>query len=365
MIEQLGNEFNPDTVTPPGETLQELLETLGMTKAQLALRIGKTPKTIGEIINHCAPITPDTAVALEKALRTPASFWNNRERRYRESLARMAEKERMKQEIGWLRTMPVRAMIKAGWIEEFKDKVEQVSAVLQFFGVLSPKQWEEIWLSPRAAYRASKAFACRPEACSAWLRRGELQAQEIESERFDRARFLKVLGQVRALTRTNPEQFRVETVRSCAGAGVALVFTAPITGAPVYGATRWMTSQKALIQLSLRGKFEDLLWFTFFHEAGHLLMHNKTGIFIKMKDCPDDREAEADEFARDFLIPPRAWLRFIESDRYRAETRVRAFAKEMAISPAIVVGRLQHEGLLPHTHLNGLRRRFEFADAGP
>ena len=88
------NEYIPDVATPPGETLQEILDTIGMTKAELAERIGKTRKTIGEIIKHGAPITPVTAMELEKALGTPASFWNNRERRYRESLARLEERRR-------------------------------------------------------------------------------------------------------------------------------------------------------------------------------------------------------------------------------------------------------------------------------
>ncbi len=79
-------------------------------------------------------------------------------------------------------------------------------------------------------------------------------------------------------------------------------------------------------------------------------------------DSPE--EAKANEFARDFLIPPRLWRRFIESGRYKSRNAVETFADKMGISPAIVVGRLQHEGLLPHTHLNGLRQRFDFADAG-
>ena len=38
---------------------------------------------------------------------------------------------------------------------------------------------------------------------------------------------------------------------------------------------------------------------------------------------------------------------------------VKSFAEEIGISPAIVVGRLQHEKLLPHSHMNDLRRQFE------
>lgn len=359
MIDRIQNEYMPDFVTPPGETLQEILDTIGMSKAELADRIGKTPKTIGEIIKHGAPITPATAMELEKALGTSASFWNNRERRYRESLARQQERKRLKKEIGWLKNLPVGQMIKAGWIREYNDDVDQVDEVFRFFGVVTSKQWKTLWVSPSAAYRKSKAFASKPGACSVWLRKGEIKAQEIVCKPFNKERFRSALKEIRLLTRTEPERFEAKTVQMCAEAGVAVVFVPPMRGAPVYGATRWLNSEKAMIQLSLRGKFEDLMWFTFLHEAGHILLHGKKEVFIEGGDNKNQKESEADRFATNFLILNAAWQKFISFQNFRSTTAVKAFAAQLGISPAIVVGRLQHEKLIPHSHLNGLRRRFE------
>ena len=359
MTDHLKNQYQPDVVTPPGDTLQDMLAALGMAKAELAARIGKTPKTINEIIKHGAPITPATAMELEKVFGTPASFWNNRERRFRESLARIAEKQLLKKEVNWLKTIPVREMIKAGWLEEFKDKAEQARAVLSFFGVASSRQWKKLWLSPEAAYRKSKVFAGKPESSSVWLRKGELEALNIDCMPYDRGKFRALLKDIRSLTRTAPNKFQRDTVSLCAQAGVAVVFVPPIKDAPVYGATRWLTPQKALIQLSLRGRFEDLLWFTFFHEAGHILLHGKKEVFIEGNDSQDHQEQEADKFASDFLIPSTAWQGLITGN-YKSKDFVKTFAEKTGISPAIVVGRLQHEKLLPFSHMNGLRRRFEF-----
>jgi addiction module HigA family antidote len=280
MTEKLQNQYVPDYVTPPGETIEEILVSIGMSKAELSDRIGKTPKHVGDIIKHGAPITPQTAMDLEKVLGTPASFWNNRERRYRESLARNEEKERLKKEVGWLRRFPIADMIKAGCINRQESKVEK----------------------------------------------------------FD-------------------ETFEAQTVHLCSRAGVAVVLVPAFPGAPVYGATRWLTSEKAMIQLSLRGRFEDHFWFTFFHEAGHILLHGKKDIFIEWNQGEDEKELEADQFARNLLIPLGAWQKFLSSGNCRSSEAVETFAAQMDISPAIVVGRLQHEGHLPHSHLNGLRRR--------
>jgi HTH-type transcriptional regulator/antitoxin HigA len=359
MLNQIKNEYLPDVVTLPGETLQDILDTIGMTKAELAERIGKTPKHIGEIIKHGAPITPATAMGLEKALGIPASFWNNRERRYRETLARLKERESLKKEVSWLASFPVPEMIKSGWIKRHKEKIDQVDELLCFFGVKSSRQWEKIWFDFKPIYRQSKAFINKPEACSAWLRRGELQTREIDCAPFDREKFKSALGDIRLLTRKEPEQFETKTVRMCADAGVAVVFTSQIKGAPIYGVTRWLSAEKAMIQLSFRGKFEDLLWFTFFHEAGHILFHGKKEIFIEGSDNQEEKEQEADKFATNLLIPSGDWREFLSSENYKSKNAVDAFAAKLEISPAIVVGRLQHEGLIPYSHLNGLRRRFE------
>ncbi len=246
------NEYHPNVVTPPGQTLQETLDALGITKVELAKRIGMTPKTVGEMINHGASITPTTAMQLEKALGIPASFWNNRERRYREYLARQEERKRLQAKVDWLKSFPVRDMIKAGWIQSFTDKADQLDQVLRFFGVASRKQWQKLWLSPQAAYRKSPAFVNRPEASSAWLRRGELAARNVECQDFDKEKFSSALTTIRSQTCTAPAEFQDQAGAICAEAGVALVFVPSIKGLSIFGATRWLTPKKALIQLSLR-----------------------------------------------------------------------------------------------------------------
>lgn len=97
MSNAIQNQYTPDYVSPSGETLQEILEEHGMSQAELAERTGRLKKTINEIINGKAAITPETALQLERVLGIPASFWNNRERQYREALA-LIEEEKCLQE---------------------------------------------------------------------------------------------------------------------------------------------------------------------------------------------------------------------------------------------------------------------------
>ena len=76
------NEYLPDVVATPGETLQEVLEDRGIPQVELADRMERPKKTINEIIKGKAALTPETALQLERALGVPATFWNNLERNY-------------------------------------------------------------------------------------------------------------------------------------------------------------------------------------------------------------------------------------------------------------------------------------------
>ena len=360
MSNSLANQFVPDYAIPPGETLLDTIEALGMSQAELSERTGRPKKTINEIIKGKAPITPDTALQLERVLGVSAAFWNNLEKNYRETLARLSEQERLKEQIAWLSELPVKALVKLGWIRSFKEKVHQLQEVLNYFGVASPECWREMWLGAQVAYRTSQAFESDPGAVSAWLRKGELVAREIACKPYDESTFRAALKAIRSITVKPPEEFQHEVVRLCADAGVAVAFVPELPKMRTSGATWWLSPTKAVILLSLRYKSDDHLWFSFFHEAGHILLHGKKDVFIE-DNHSSDKENEANRFASEFLIPTHRLSTFVASTRLSKEA-VRAFAAELGIAPGIVVGRLQHDSLLPVTHCNELKNRLKWKE---
>jgi len=148
-------------------------------------------------------------------------------------------------------------------------------------------------------------------------------------------------------------------MEACAASGVAVVFEPAPTGCPVSGATKWIASDKTLLMLSLRHKTNDHLWFSFFHEAGHLLLHGKKMLFIEGNGLDNEQEDEANQFAANLLIPKQHEERLILLGH--SATSISAFAKELGIAPGIVIGRLQNEGLLPWgTRLNSLKARYQW-----
>ncbi|MBZ0189161.1 MAG: HigA family addiction module antidote protein [Candidatus Obscuribacterales bacterium] len=350
-------QFNPDFGVPPGEILQEALEERGMSQAELAERTGRPTKTINEIIQGKTAITAETALQLERVLGVPARFWTRLEALYQEYRVKAREALDLADHSCWLDELPISSMAKKGWIQKIENPVSQVREVLNFFGVASPDVWKERWTAAEVHYRTSPTFELDAGAVSAWLRQGELLAQKIDCRPFDRDKFLEVLPTIRGATLYSQNEFEEAIAENCAIAGVAVVFVEAIQNVPVSGATRWLTPKKACIQISYRHKTDDHFWFTFFHEAGHVLLHGKRDVFIDVDDSEGVKEEEANEFANQVLFPPNSLARFLKAQDF-SEAAITGYAKEIGLAPGIIVGKLQRHRLVSYeSRLNRLKRK--------
>lgn len=358
--------FKPDYVFPPGETLLETIEALGLTQKELAARMGRPDKTINEIIKGITKITPETALELEKVTGVPASFWNSAESNYRAHLARVEDEERQREEVGWIKRFSYTQMVSLGLVEKLEDKAARVGQLLRFFGVATPTQWESTYGGLCGAARESNHHKSDLGDLSAWLRTGEIMAQRIECQPYDRDGFLANLQKIRSLTARDPAEAWPEVRSLCAEVGVAVVLVPELPMTHVYGFTRWLTPEKAIIQLSLRYKTDDSLWFTFFHEAAHILLHGKRDIFVEYRGVDNPKEHEANRWAAEFLIPQTAWKEFLTTLPAKpSPASIKGFAQKQGIAPSIVLGRLQHvEKKVPASSFNNLKHKVEISWRG-
>lgn len=351
-------KFEPDFAIPPGETLAETLVSLGMSQRELAVRTDLTEQTINRIIKGSQPITFDTASKLELATGVPASFWNRLEANYRERIARQEERSRLTTDVAWLKTIPFKDLVKRNALSHMDEAADQVREVLRFFGVASVAAWHAYWDDGAVAARCSQSVATKPGPTSAWLRLGELKAHQIDCQPFDKASFRGALEKIREMTVESPSIFVSRMSQLCAESGVALCLVPELPGAPWYGASKWLTPTKAMILLGLRGRRDDQFWFSFFHEAGHVLLHSKKDLFLSDNSSDDPREQQANSFASDFLIPAERRAQVMS---LRTKAEVKALAEELGIAPGIVVGQYQHLTRKFH-NFNDLKVRLEWSN---
>ena len=349
------NQFRPDYAVPLGWVLQERLEVQGISHAEFARRCGRSPKLISEIIAGKAPLEPGTALQFEKVLGVDASIWLGIESNFRLHRAREAEAEDAAASAEWAKAFPVSDLVERGCFQRPGSDVDGVMKLLTFFGVGSIDAWTARYGFANVAYRHSPSFKSSEAALATWLRLGQIEAERQDCAEYSESRFKRAVRTIRGLTREPVVEALQQTEALCNEAGVAVALVKPLPKTALSGAAWWLSPRKAVIQLTARHKTDDHLWFSFFHETAHILLHSKKGIFVDETNGDDaEFEAEANEWASNFLIPKRAWQHFVSMSPLSGRA-VKAFADEQGIAPGIVVGMLQHRRLLPWTHLNGLK----------
>ncbi len=358
-------ELQKALLSPPGDTIQETIDILGMSQAELAERIGRPKEKINDIIKGREPISTETAFRLEKVLGIPASFWINREKEYRKKLYEIDQQEKLKLQYDWLKKFPIKSMKKYGWLPNIKDKNLLVNELLSFFGVASPIEWRKIYVDQEisVAFRISLVNTKNPYAISAWLRKGELDANKLQVADYDKRKFKSALLEIKNLVHDFPSDFAIKLQQICAKCGVAVTYTPALPKAPISGASRWFHG-KPLIQLSGRYKTDDHFWFTFYHEAGHIFLHGKKDIFLENvtgTSLDERKEEEANEFAAKFLLKKSECQEIIDAAPLD-DNKIKAFADKFNTSTGVIIGRLQHLKILKWTEGNHLRQTVNLFD---
>jgi HTH-type transcriptional regulator/antitoxin HigA len=354
--------FTPDWVSPPGDTINDILDERGWTQADFAKRMGMSTKHLNEIIKGKKPITHDTAVKLERVLGSTAEFWLNRELQYRQNLVRITEAKRLESWNSWAKKFPIRELMNIGYLQKRRITLNNLAFIvddlLRLFRVASPDQWDSNYAKMSGSFRCTSPDQSDINAISSWIRLGEIEAEIVDGPKFNQTSFEKSLDEIRSLTLAPFHEIENNLKEICLKSGVVLIIVPSIPRARVSGVTRWVKS-RPLIQLSLYGKANDRIWFTFFHEVAHLLKHNRKGIFLDEFDGKGPtlpEEVEADEWACNFLIPAKY---FKELHKLKTEKAIVEFAQKVKIHPGIVVGRLQHEDFLKHSQMNHLKESYQ------
>ncbi|HIM96920.1 MAG TPA: ImmA/IrrE family metallo-endopeptidase [Gammaproteobacteria bacterium] len=351
------SQFQPDWAVPPGSTIAAILTERGWTDSDLAEVMKSSLEQIQGLLSGVTAIDEPIADDLNRVLGISKNFWLAREDQYRESLFRI---ERNSQ---WLSKLPTSDTMRFGWLPKVKSENSKISAWLDYFGVSSVSDWYEQYEGSHklVAYRTSASFEADEGATLAWLRKGEIEASKIKCKPWNKESFIDALQSIRELTRKpSPSDFLPELTAQCAQSGVAVVIARAPSGCRASGATKFMNKDKALLMLSGRHKSDDHFWFTFFHEAGHLVLHNAKSLFLEGSDSiSGTEEDEANQFSMNLLIP----------SEYQEELKhlspnprsILRFAKKIGVSPGIVLGQMQFARLCSHSStLNRLKIRYDW-----
>ena len=349
----------------PGETVLDVLEARGMSQIELAKRLDRPAKTVNGIIKGKVALTPETALQLEHVFGIPANFWNNLESQYQETKLRIESQKKYKKFISQSKIYPYHEMAKYGWLDDVNNAIKRVENLLKYFGVTHfDNIIEEAGL--KSAFRISDKHKYSMPAVVSWLRKGSIDGEQIKTDSFEEEKVKELLPKLREMTLiSEPNELMAKLQEELSKCGLAFVVTRNLKNAPISGATRWVSSDKAIIQMSIRWNWADIFWFSLFHELGHIMLDSKKDFNVDLVNnkVNNSKESEADIFARDSLIPLDKFQelkkRISDNNFSSIYELITSFARQVGIHPGIVIGRLQYEKIIPN-NMNRLRVRFNW-----
>lgn len=340
----------PARVTPPGKILQREIEERGWTQKDLAEIINRPPQVINEIIKGTKQITPETAIELAKALGTSAEFWINLEANYRLHLAQKKYQEEEIERRSRLYTLaPISDLTRRGWIQSTESIDELEQYICEFLGIASPQETPQISVN----FRHSQVLDPEFNRKMSWCKRVEQIASKREVGDFRLDRLKAEIANLLNYTKNANDVACVP--QFLANLGIHFVILTHLNKTYLDGAVLYLGSNP-VIALTLRHDRIDSFWFTLMHELGHIVSEHKGVYLDNLEDLEDNpEEAEANQLAGNWLVNEAKLDAFARQTKPKfSKQKIIDFARLQHRHPGIILGRLQHNGLVPYNNLRQL-----------
>lgn len=355
--------MNREDIIFPGETIKELLEVNNLTQEDFARKMKINLKTANELINGKGVITNETAFKLGIIFDLPASFWNNLEFNYRAQLKEIEEEAKIKQEYEMIKDV-YNEIAKRNWVPKTSNKMERVQNIKRYLRITDFENIDEEY--SKIACRRSTIKNFSKVNLLLWVQYALRESTKLEVEKFDKEKILNSIEDIKRLTKyEDQKQARKELQQWGAERGIVIIYNSMLKNTAIQGIAKWLTPEKALIQLSDRRKRVDTFWFTFMHELGHLLYGRKKDCYLETDDILLNQEEEqiANEFAKNKLVNRKQYNELLKNIIITddVEKDVIEFASQNNVAPDIVVGLLEYDlEKYDFKTFNKFLRRLEF-----
>ena len=350
----------PDWFSSPGESILSSMRRRNIPALALADHLEGKMSTLRAVLSGACPIDVPMARAISAVLGGTPEFWLRRQANYEKALDRVVETISDKEAAGLLTYVAVPGRKLSGKLSE-KHKEKEVRQRLAYYNVNGLRAWEARYGESIAAtkFRTTGAFYSDEGAVSLWLREGEIEAQLVSTNPWDPDQLRRSLTDISKLSMIRqPSRMLPKLRHLLANVGVALVIVKAPRGCRASGASRFLDRGKAMVLLSLRHKSDDHFWFTLFHELGHLLLHNDRTFIDEEGMLLDAMEKEANEFASRCVVP---LAREPELEKLSAtRDAILRFSVSLGVGPGVVLGQMQHRGMVRYDRLNFLKRHFRW-----
>ncbi len=325
-----------DYEVTPGEYLRAELSTRGVSQADLAVRAGVSAKHLNQVVQDVVPLSPDTALRLERALGISADLLAQLDASQQAKKGRNKAEAKLSDYKAWFAEFSLPTLLEHHVVTAKATVEHQIEELLAFFGVAEPSGYEKMYAESLQSFRRAQHLNINAHATAIWLRLAERKAETLALAPYVKIDFAALLTELPSLTLQPLAQSFPLLQQRCSEVGVAVVYTPSLAGTRASAAVRWLGPERPVIALTGRGRYEDSAWFSFFHESGHVIHHPKRKSVIEFEgdDDGDGAETLANNFAKKTLLRGRVK----ELSTVTTAAEVKALAEDLDIHPGIPAG---------------------------
>lgn len=325
-----------DYEVTPGEYLRAELSTRGVSQADLAVRAGVSAKHLNQVVQDVVPLSPDTALRLERALGISADLLAQLDASQQAKKGRNKAEAKLSDYKAWFAEFSLPMLLEHHVVTAKATVEHQIEELLAFFGVAEPSGYEKMYAESLQSFRRAQHLNINAHATAIWLRLAERKAETLALAPYVKIDFAALLTELPSLTLQPLAQSFPVLQQRCSEVGVAVVYTPSLAGTRASAAVRWLGPERPVIALTGRGRYEDSVWFSFFHESGHVIHHPKRKSVIEFEgdDDGDGAETLANNYAKKTLLRGRVK----ELSTVTTAAEVKALAEDLDIHPGIPAG---------------------------
>lgn len=347
----------------PGYYVAEIIEDMGVTQAEFAVRMGTTSKTLSQLVNGQANISNDLAQKLSTMLGTSIEFWLNLQTAFDEKVIEINKAKATDEQAEIVAVIDYSYFVKLANLPVARTVREKIDNLCSYFRIadlriLRQNDFLVNFRTGIATVEDKNIINSR-----AWLQTALNVASRIEAAPFNADKLKAYVPEIRTMTLQDPEVFLPRLREIFSECGVAFVLLPYLKNSGINGAVKWINQDRVVLAMNDRRLNADTFWFSLFHEIKHVLQQKTKTVFVssnkqEMKEMDEKLEAEADIFAQNTLIPVRDYHQFAPS-RYTSDAEIIAFAKKIGIHPGVVAGRLQHDHIIAPNRCSSLKQQYK------
>lgn len=347
----------------PGYYVAEIIEDMGVTQAEFAVRMGTTSKTLSQLVNGQANISNDLAQKLSTMLGTSIEFWLNLQTAFDEKVIEINKEKATDEQAEIVAVIDYSYFVKLANLPSARTVREKIDNLCSYFRIadlriLRQNDFLVNFRTGIATVEDKNIINSR-----AWLQTALNVAAGIETEPFHADKLKAYIPEIRAMTLQDPEVFLPRLREIFSDCGVAFVLLPYLKNSGINGAVKWINQDRVVLAMNDRRLNADTFWFSLFHEIKHVLQQKTKTVFVssskqEMKEMDEKLEEEADTFAQNTLIPMRDYRQFAPS-KYTSDAEIIAFAKKIGIHPGVVAGRLQHDHIIAPNRCSALKQQYK------